>query len=594
MTIPEHLANRDLDSSILEPVSEPPPRARVVIVGGGVIGSSIAYHLTKLGITDVLVVERTRLTAGTTWHAAGLVSQVRGTHALTELVADQRVAVRIASGRDRRRHRVPSGRVAHGRAHAGTDAGAARQRRHAPRVRRGGACPRAGPGPGLVADRRGRRPGGRGRRADRRHGEPRRRDARAGQGRARPRRRVRLRRDRDRVPHGRGGAVTGVETDKGTIEADTVVLAAGPVDLGAGQARRHLGLAVPGRARVGHDRARRGRRGTVPDPARPRRLLLRAAPRRVARGRRVRAEGQAEAAGRRAERRLRGVRRGLGPLRAGARRRARAAARAARHRVHALPARARELHARRELPHRRVPRGEEPVRGGRAELAGDHLRPRRRQGAVGVDRRGPPDDGPDRGRHRADGPLGEQPTRGCTRRRTRRSGRLYAMHWPALQSDYGRGVRRSPLLPQLRAAGAAVGEAAGWDRAAWFEPGARAEPLWIYDFDRPSWFAPVGEEMQRDPRGRGAVRPLDVREVRRAGARGARRAAAPVHVERRRRDRTRGVHAAVQRARRHRDGPDRHAPGRGPVPGARADAVPTADRDAAAQRAPERAPPSPT
>ena len=57
-------------------------------------------------------------------------------------------------------------------------------------------------------------------------------------------------------------------------------------------------------------------------------------------------------------------------------------------------------------------------------------------------------------------------------------------------------MRRSPLLPQLRAAGAAVGEAAGWDRAAWFEPGAGAEPLWIYDFDRPSWFGPVGEEMR--------------------------------------------------------------------------------------------------
>ena len=75
-------------------------------------------------------------------------------------------------------------------------------------------------------------------------------------------------------------------------------------------------------------------------------------------------------------------------------------------------------------------------------------------------------------------------------------GRLYAMHWPALQSDEGRGVRRSPLLPQLRVAGAAVGEAAGWDRAAWFEPGAAVDPLWIYDFERPSWFGPVGEEMR--------------------------------------------------------------------------------------------------
>ena len=85
MTIPERLANNKLDSSILEPVSEPPSRAQVVIVGGGVIGSSIAYHLTKLGVRDVVVLERVRLTAGSSWHAAGLVSQVRGTHALTEL-----------------------------------------------------------------------------------------------------------------------------------------------------------------------------------------------------------------------------------------------------------------------------------------------------------------------------------------------------------------------------------------------------------------------------------------------------------------------------------------------------------------------------
>src|SRR5262249_30572239 len=85
MTTPEHLANRDVDSSILEPVTQPPARARVVIVGGGIIGSSIAYHPTKLGVTDLVVLQRLRPTARTTWHAAGLVSQVRGTHALTEL-----------------------------------------------------------------------------------------------------------------------------------------------------------------------------------------------------------------------------------------------------------------------------------------------------------------------------------------------------------------------------------------------------------------------------------------------------------------------------------------------------------------------------
>jgi len=51
-----------------------PEHAQVVIVGGGVIGSSIAYHLTKLGWRDVVLLERRQLTAGTTWHAAGLIT----------------------------------------------------------------------------------------------------------------------------------------------------------------------------------------------------------------------------------------------------------------------------------------------------------------------------------------------------------------------------------------------------------------------------------------------------------------------------------------------------------------------------------------
>ena len=46
-----------------------PDHANVVIVGGGVIGTSVAYHLAKLGIEDVLLLERDRLTSGTTWHA---------------------------------------------------------------------------------------------------------------------------------------------------------------------------------------------------------------------------------------------------------------------------------------------------------------------------------------------------------------------------------------------------------------------------------------------------------------------------------------------------------------------------------------------
>jgi len=62
-----------------------PSHAQVVIVGGGVVGTSIAYHLTKLGWRDVVLLERKRLTSGTTWHAAGLVGQLRATANLTKL-----------------------------------------------------------------------------------------------------------------------------------------------------------------------------------------------------------------------------------------------------------------------------------------------------------------------------------------------------------------------------------------------------------------------------------------------------------------------------------------------------------------------------
>ncbi len=62
-----------------------PSKADVVIVGGGIAGCSIAYHLTKLGITDVVLCERRQLTSGTTWHAAGLVTQLRATRQMTEL-----------------------------------------------------------------------------------------------------------------------------------------------------------------------------------------------------------------------------------------------------------------------------------------------------------------------------------------------------------------------------------------------------------------------------------------------------------------------------------------------------------------------------
>ena len=60
-------------------------RARTVVVGGGIVGASVAYHLAALGRRDVLLLERSSIAAGTSWHAAGLVVRSRSSHALTEL-----------------------------------------------------------------------------------------------------------------------------------------------------------------------------------------------------------------------------------------------------------------------------------------------------------------------------------------------------------------------------------------------------------------------------------------------------------------------------------------------------------------------------
>src|SRR5580765_6051013 len=65
-----------------------PNKARIVIIGGGVAGASIAYHLARLGERDVVLLERSELTSGSTFHSAGLVGQLRGSLALTRLMMD--------------------------------------------------------------------------------------------------------------------------------------------------------------------------------------------------------------------------------------------------------------------------------------------------------------------------------------------------------------------------------------------------------------------------------------------------------------------------------------------------------------------------
>ena len=62
-----------------------PKTTKVVIIGGGIAGCSVAYHLAKFGWKDTVLLERDQLTSGTTWHAAGLVSQLGPTAAVTKI-----------------------------------------------------------------------------------------------------------------------------------------------------------------------------------------------------------------------------------------------------------------------------------------------------------------------------------------------------------------------------------------------------------------------------------------------------------------------------------------------------------------------------
>ena len=62
-----------------------PSSVKVIVIGGGVAGTSCAYHLAKLGWKDIVLLERDQLTSGTTWHAAGLIGQLGATSTITKL-----------------------------------------------------------------------------------------------------------------------------------------------------------------------------------------------------------------------------------------------------------------------------------------------------------------------------------------------------------------------------------------------------------------------------------------------------------------------------------------------------------------------------
>ncbi len=302
-------------------MAEIPSHARAVIIGGGVSGCSVAYHLAKLGWTDVVLLERKQLTCGTTWHAAGLIGQLRHNQNMTRLAkysADLYLRLEEETG-------VATGMRRNGSITVALTAGAARgdpaQCLAGAGLRRRGAPDRAERGqeplPPPERLRRGRGRASAGRRPVR-PGEHR---AGAGQGRAQPRRADRRGGAGHRHhPAGRARHRRGMDERRG---------AGHHRDGHRRELRRHVGARGrrPGgrrraaarlRALLHRDRADRGAQPAA-GAARARRVRLLQGGRRQDDARRLRAQGQALAgAGRAHPRRvlLRPAARGHRALRA--------------------------------------------------------------------------------------------------------------------------------------------------------------------------------------------------------------------------------------------------------------------------------------
>ena len=498
----EHLANRDLDVAAVLPASPLPAQARVVIVGGGIIGASIAYHLAAAGETDVALVERGRLTNGTTWHAAGLVSQVRGSHALTALSrinaeTYERVEreTGIATGIRRNgaltmaRTEARLTEIRYGISMA-RDAGVEVELVDRARIRElwpaavtddlvGGVFfPTDGtvnPGSAALALAKGAVDGG----------------VRYVPGTAV----TGLRRSAD------GRRVTGIEVDgpdgPASIEAEVVVLAAG---LWTSELARQVGASVALYPAEHVWVMTEPTDAATPDaavPARPRRLPLHPRLPRSIRRRRVRAERQADVArptSRPAASPSSG-RTGTTSRRSSPRL-ATACPRSSRPGSRTTCARSRASPPTRTSSSGSCPRSVacswRPGSTPRASSSGRASAGRRQSGSSPGIRRWTSPRSMWRGsggwaNQRAGLPSGRSSrSAGCTRCTGRASSRIPA-----------RGLRRLPLDGAHRAAGAAMGQVGGWERPLWFEPGAAGgpEPEIGYDYAAPSWFPAVRDEV---------------------------------------------------------------------------------------------------
>ena len=487
------MTERMLDDSITATSFAPdaasgelPDRARVVVVGAGIVGCSVAWHLTKLGLRDVLVLERARVASGTSWHAAGLVARVRGSHPMTELArygVDVYRTLGEEAGVDV--HFRPTGSLTLAQ---NTDRmtelryAAAIARHHdvearllEPReipevwplaVSDGlvGAMLQPGDGtvnPGLAALAFARA---------------------AHEGGA-------------TIREGVGvtelivddGAVTGVRTTHGPVEAETVVLACGlwtrdlaatvgvPVPLYAAE---HVHVSTDPIAGV-HDLLPLMRALDASFYARHRAgglLVGTFEPR--GRPRSTDSISQGWAFGE------------LGP-----------------DWEHFAPIRAnaeRRIPALKGATFTRYLRALESFTPDVNFCLGETGEVRDLYVAAGFNSQGIIY-APGAGRALAEWLLEGAPTFDASEvdvRRFARSqsnprylhertkealGRLYAMHWPGWQPTTARGIRRSPLHDRLAAAGACFGEAAQWERANWFAPDG-VEPVYAYSFGRQNWF----------------------------------------------------------------------------------------------------------
>ena len=471
---------------------DPPARARAVVIGAGIVGCSIAFHLAELGFRDVVVIERGRVACGTSWHAAGLVTRTRGSHVQTDLATYSRdfyAALADRTGVDVGYHESGSLSLAQTPERmTELDYALALARHHGLPARPLDPAGVAAAWPpidteGLVG------------------GVLFEGDATVNPGY------VTLATAKAAIDLGvrlvegcrvvgvrvTGARATGVETDRGTVESEVVVIAAGlwsralgalaGVPLALYPAEHLWAQTAPGagaerglpilRDLDGHVYVRPYRGGYVvgafePDglPCPPSALAPDFA---------------------------------FGELPGGWDHFAPSLEKA-RRRVPALGAATVEHFL--NAPESFTPDGA-PLLGETAEVDGLFV-------AAGLNSQGIIF-GPGLGRALAGWVVAgaptvdvaeldvrrfapEQATEGYLFERTRETlGRLYAMHWPHLQPATARGLRRGPLAERLAAARACFGEVAGWERADWFAPPG-VEPVYRYSYGRQGWFAAVAAE----------------------------------------------------------------------------------------------------